>query len=173
LLGILGALATLAADQDGPVAPIALYTDYQHETSVTIQQTIHDEVDSIISPTGLTLEWQALGDRKGDEVSAGLVFVRFKGACDVADLTPYSAYPFTLGSTVINDGEILPYADIYCNAVRAFLSPQLLPLCPKERAVAFGRAVGRVVAHELYHIFAHTKQHGSGVWPSGHGNKRN
>ncbi len=27
----------------------------------------------------------------------------------------------------------------------------------------YGRAVGRVLAHELYHIFANTQHHGSGV----------
>lgn len=160
LLGILGALSALAAD--GVVAGMVLYADYQQEIPVTIRQTIHDEVDSIISPTGLTLEWQSLADRRGDEVSVGVVFVRFKGACDVTDLSLYAAYPFALGSTVINDEEILPFANVYCNAVRAFLAPQLLSLGPKDRAVAFGRAVGRVVAHELYHILAHTKHHGSG-----------
>jgi len=163
LLGIFGwASYAFATDGDGPEVLLALYSDYQHEIPVTVEHAIHGEVDSIISPTGLTLEWRSLVNMKEGEVSAVLVFVRFKGSCDVTDLSPYPAYPFTLGSTVINDGEILPYANVYCNAVRAFLAPQLLPMGPKDRAAAFGRAVGRVVAHELYHVLAHTRRHGSG-----------
>lgn len=162
LLGVLGALSACAADRADPLMLIALYSDYQSEIPATIQQAIHGEVDSIISPAGLTLDWRSLADRKQGDVSVVLLIVRFKGSCDVTELSSYPEYPFTLGNTVISDGEILPYANVYCNAVRAFLTAQLLPLPPKDRAAAYGRAVGRVVAHELYHILAHTKHHGSG-----------
>ena len=37
----------------------------------------------------------------------------------------------------------------------------LLAISGKEREEAYGRAVGRVLAHELYHIFANTLHHGS------------
>jgi hypothetical protein len=37
----------------------------------------------------------------------------------------------------------------------------LRTVSPDDREEAFGRAVGRVVAHELYHIFANTQKHGS------------
>jgi hypothetical protein len=42
-----------------------------------------------------------------------------------------------------------------------FIQKQLLYLRSADRETAYGRALGRVVAHELYHIFANTLHHGS------------
>jgi mono/diheme cytochrome c family protein len=66
-----------------------------------------------------------------------------------------------LGQTHIAEGVIIPFSDIYCDAIRAMLASGLIPLEPKDRDLVFGRAVGRVLAHELYHVFAKTKRHGS------------
>ena len=56
---------------------------------------------------------------------------------------------------------ILPFSDVDCDRIRIFVQRDLLLLKAEEREEAFGRAVGRVLAHELYHIFAHTAHHGS------------
>lgn len=61
----------------------------------------------------------------------------------------------------MTDSTIIPFCDVYCNAIRAVLAPGLIPLDPKDRDLVFGRAVGRVLAHELYHVFTATKHHGS------------
>jgi cytochrome c553 len=160
VLGLLVASPILAGDREGPVSPITLYVDYQHEIPDSIQRTIQREVAGIISPTGLTVEWRSLSAVYGS-VNISLAVIHFQGNCNVTDLSVYPAYPFTLGSTAVSDGEVLPFSNIYCNAIRAYLSPQLRSIAPENRAVSFGRAVGRVVAHELYHIFAHTKHHSS------------
>jgi hypothetical protein len=61
----------------------------------------------------------------------------------------------------VSDGVILPFADVDCWAVRSFIQKELFEMRTADRAQAFGRALGRVVAHELYHIFANTPRHGS------------
>jgi hypothetical protein len=159
VLGVLASLPVFAADSEDPVAPVTLYTNYEHQIPDGVQHAMQREVATIISPAGLTVEWRSLSViyRK---VNITLAIVQFKGNCDVKDLTVYPAYPYTLGATAVNDGEILPYANIYCNAIRAFIAPQLLSLDQVDRTASFGRALGRVLAHELYHILAHTKRHG-------------
>src|ERR1035438_10590065 len=42
-----------------------------------------------------------------------------------------------------------------------FLQAGLLTLPADDREGKYGRALGRVLAHELYHIFANTMRHGS------------
>jgi hypothetical protein len=69
--------------------------------------------------------------------------------------------PWILGRTHVSDGAIIPFSDIYCSAIRAFLAPSLFSLDEQSRTLVFGRAIGRVLAHELYHVFARTKHHGS------------
>jgi hypothetical protein len=48
-----------------------------------------------------------------------------------------------------------------CSAVRKFIQKELFFIAQESRARLFGRAIGRVLAHELYHIFANTARHGS------------
>ena len=62
------------------------------------------------------------------------------------------------------DGVILPFAEVDCDGIRGFLRAELIHMQTGEREGAYGRAIGRVLAHELYHIFANTREHGtSGV----------
>ena len=72
-----------------------------------------------------------------------------------------STNPGALGWTHVSDGTILPFSDIECDRIRGFIQKDLLAVRPEEREDAYGRAVARVVAHELYHIFANTSHHGS------------
>jgi hypothetical protein len=61
----------------------------------------------------------------------------------------------------VSDGQILPFTDISCDRVREFTQSGLLAFRPEDREAKYGRALGRVLAHELYHIFANTMRHGS------------
>jgi cytochrome c553 len=171
VLGVLFAVPVSAADPADPVAPVTVYTNYEHGIPDNVHRAMQHEVATIIAPTGLTVEWRSLSALYG-RVNITLAIAQFKGNCDVKDLTVYPVYPYTLGTTAISEGEILPYTNIYCDAIRAFIAPQLLSIEPGDRTLSFGRALGRVLAHELYHILAHTKRHGShGLaepkWPPG------
>lgn len=139
---------------------VSLYTDFQHEPPAIVSHAIQDELDLIMTPIGLSFDWRSLAHVKEKEVSISLVVIHFKGTCDAVDLTLYPAYQFIAGRTFLAGGEIIPFSDIYCNAIRASLASALASLSPKTRDMVFGRAVGRVIAHELYHIYANTKRHG-------------
>lgn len=145
---------------DPPVPPVALYTSFQYPPSADVIAAMHAELDSILAPAGVQFQWRSLANNHGNEVSAQLAVLTFKGRCDVAGLTYRTANVGALGWTHITDGVILPFADIDCERVRLFLQHELLYYAVAERAPAFGRALARVVAHELYHIFARTTEHG-------------
>jgi hypothetical protein len=85
--------------------------------------------------------------------------IHFKGTCDADDLAPVDGYPGPLGWTHISDGEILPFSDINCDGIRLFLQRDLLRVPEINRPEMYGRALARVLAHELYHIFAKTTKH--------------
>jgi hypothetical protein len=90
-----------------------------------------------------------------------LAVITFKGRCDAVGLSTRSRFEGALGWTHVSDGQILPFTDISCDRIRQFTQPGLLAVRPDDRAAKFGRALGRVLAHELYHIFANTMRHGS------------
>jgi hypothetical protein len=158
---VLAALPALGGQPGAPLAPIVLYTQFSQDPPVAVLDSLEAEVESIMAPIGLTFAWRSLDAASGHQISVELAVINFKGRCDTAGLVPHSFNPGALGWTHISDGNILPFADVDCEAVRGFIQKQLLMVRPEDRAQAFGRALGRVLAHELYHIFANTTRHGS------------
>ena len=142
-------------------APITLYTQFEQAPPEGVLEALQDEVESIMAPIGLRFEWRNLAKAGGHEVSAELAVVSFKGRCDTANLMTHSRFEGALGWTHVSDGQILPFTDVSCDRVREFAQAGLLAVQTADREEKYGRALGRVLAHELYHIFANTMRHGS------------
>jgi len=158
------ALAPLALceTQNGTeLAPIMLYTHFAEQPPAAVRDAMQDEVRSIMAPMGLRFRWMDLAESNGKQISVELAVIEFNGRCDVGGLTARDENPGALGWTHISDGVILPFVNVDCAAVRSFIQKELLDMRLQTRAERFGRALGRVLAHELYHIFANTKRHGS------------
>ena len=156
------ALAVLPAygeQQGAELAPIALYTQFQQEPPAAVSGALRSTVESIMAPIGLSFEWRHSGEIGGIYVSVELAVVTFKGSCNLKGVRPNRITSGPLGWTHISNDVILPFAEIDCTAVRAFLDRELSYEGPERREFLFGRALGRVVAHELYHVFANTKHH--------------
>lgn len=66
-----------------------------------------------------------------------------------------------LGQTQVVDGEVLPFSDVRCDPVRKLIGRDLAIQPSYEREQLLGRALGRVLAHELYHILLRTTSHGT------------
>jgi len=156
------ALAALpVAAEERQELPAILYTTFQQTAPPVVLGALEDEVDTIMGQLGRHYEWRSLKDNHGNEVSSELAVLTFQGRCDVEFLRAKEVQPGALGWTHVSDGVILPFSDINCDRIREFVQKQLLHLPLGEREESFGRALGRVVAHELYHIFANTAHHGS------------
>jgi hypothetical protein len=157
------ALAALPALGDERLVelPSILYTTFQTSTSVTIRHALEDEVESIIGPLGRHFVWKAISGVNGHEISSELAVLTFKGGCNVENLSLKEVHSGALGWTHVTDGAILPFAEIDCDRIRSFVQKELLFRRPDEREEVFGRAMARVVVHELYHIFANTHHHAS------------
>jgi len=157
----LAALPAFGGQHGGALAPIALYTQFIQQPPAAVVASLEAEVGSIMAPMGLRFDWRPLADSNGSQVSVELAVINFKGRCDLAGLSPHESTAAPLGWTHISEGVILPFADVDCDAVRGFIQKQLLRVPAQDREQDFGRALGRVLAHELYHIFANTTRHGS------------
>jgi hypothetical protein len=144
------------------IAPVTLYTDFQSTVPQGVVDALRKEVDSTMSPMGLRFDWQQLSDFRSDRVSAAVAVVHFEGRCDVGGMVMRGNQPGSLGWTEISDGKILPFTHVDCERVRTFLQTTLLGFRPGEQEAAYGRALGRVLVHELFHVFGDTPKHGSG-----------
>ncbi|MDR3704220.1 MAG: hypothetical protein P4L56_31520 [Candidatus Sulfopaludibacter sp.] len=160
---LLAVLPAFGGQQGASLAPIALYSQFQQEPPAGVLQAVREELSSIMAPMGLRFEWHALNAVRGQEVAVELAVITFKGRCDLNHLALHGTHSGPLGWTHISEGAILPFADIDCDGIRSFVQGGLLGVRAELREAMFGRALGRVLAHELYHIFANTQHHGSGV----------
>jgi hypothetical protein len=122
------------------------------------------EVDNLFEPSGLAVSWRSIAeDRKGEALNRRAA-VRFKGRCSLDRQTLEAADGFnagemhSLGSTQVSGGRVLPYTEVRCDEVRKALA--YLPGAGyAERQRALDGALGRMLAHQLYHILANEKSH--------------
>lgn len=157
----LGVLPAFGGGRVARVAPVTLYTQFQQEPPAPVVQATQSELEAIMAPTGLQFAWHPLSDA-GGRVTAQLAIVRFKGECDAEGLRQEPGFPGPLGWTHISDGEILPFIDVNCDGIRIFVQRDLIGVATADRGSVFGRAMARVLAHELYHLLANTRAHTSG-----------
>ena len=157
----LGILPVLGETEGVLVAPITLYTIFPWEPSRIVQEALEDQLARIMAPIGFRFEWRTLKDVNRREIPVELAVVTFRGRCDVAGLMPRSVNSGALGWTHTGDGTILPFSEVDCDRIRNFVQGTLLAVPREDRDEVFGRALGRVLAHELYHVFANTGKHGS------------
>lgn len=124
---------------------------------------MRQEVAAILAPAGLATEWCPPGDSCVSETAA-LVIVKVHGSCRMDQIPLPTRKIGPLGWTHITDGDVLPFSGIDCDRVRDYIGRLASPAKPPEREAILGRALARVLAHELYHALARTEQHGkSGV----------
>ncbi|MCU1258223.1 MAG: hypothetical protein JWO80_1108 [Bryobacterales bacterium] len=158
------ALAFTTLAHAAGVPQIAIFLDFENEPSVTSISEMKEEVSAILKPSGLQLDWRMLNNRKDDESFQDLVVVKFKGSCQMrnpaldSELGP-SIGGVALASTQVSDGRVLPFSDVECDRIRHYISNEVVSKDEEKRESIYGRALGRVLAHELYHIFTGTQHH--------------
>jgi hypothetical protein len=120
------------------------------------------EAESLMRSAGYTLDFRDSRNR-ADLDARHLVVVEFTGDCSAPSAPLPAATPIAAGrslaSATVQDGVILPFTRVDCAAVRAILKPLVDREAPARRAYLYGRAMGRLIAHELYHVMAQTLDH--------------
>ena len=164
------------AESAGP--PTAIFTSFDGTPSAGAVAAMKQEVESLTRPSGLVLNWRDLGGPRIEENFADLVVVKFHGKCHMqgiqllfSELGPENE-PGPLGSTKVTDGQVLPFSEMECDRIRRSIAPLAIGYSPNEREALLGRAMGRVLVHELFHIFANTGKHShEGVAKTSHSRK--
>ena len=119
----------------------------------SITSAMREEAAAQIKTTGYDLHWL---DRPREVTAALLVIVT------LSERTTAKSKPWppdtVLASAAVADGRILPFVRVNCSALRDFLAPALHPNDP-DASELYGRALGRLLSHELYHIAGQTGTH--------------
>ncbi len=154
----------LAGHAEETKPSVGVFMDFDTDPAGVAVDAMKREVDSILKPAGLDVNWRTLSENRGSEAFSGLVVVKFKGKCQVEPWRGDAAEPeltdekLVLGTSLVSGGRVLPFSEVECDQVRKTVAYEGRST-EVERQCALGRAMGRVVAHELYHVLACTTKH--------------
>lgn len=165
IVGLITALSCLSSAQTPgrEDAPLFVYLGTgPNRNSLELTQ-MRGEAEKLMQAVGYRLEWRTLSPEGTRETAPDLVIVKLEGNC-AAPMNPQvlATAPvggFSLASTSTSDGVVLPFSNIHCDALTRMLGPAFSHLAPGQRAYLYGRAMGRLLAHELYHVLAQTQDH--------------
>ena len=144
---------------------VAVFIDFESEPSEESVSEMKAEVSSILAPSGIILDWHSLAENFEFKSYPDLVVFKFHGSCQVrnpamdSELGPAMEH-IALASTSVESGHVLPFSDVRCDEIRRFLAQNLAGTKRPKRESMYGKALGRVVAHELFHMLAATEKHG-------------
>jgi hypothetical protein len=123
---------------------------------------MHEELAALMRQAGYRVAFREAGGREAIDAEF-LSVVELNGSCAIPagyrlaeDRTPGNA---KLATTAVTDGRVLPFSAVNCSALTHLLQPALLQAPVAQRDFLCGRALGRVIAHELYHVLAKTTGH--------------
>jgi hypothetical protein len=149
-------LSAVTAIASAPNRGVTVLLDFRGEASSQAVEALQEELTKLMRPAGVEF-----GYRIGSELGPGadptdIVVVRFHGKCRRDSLSPVLDERGPFAFTHVSNGEILPFAEVACDRVQSSIrSAQKRSLNDK----LLGRALARVVAHEMYHIIAKTPHH--------------
>jgi hypothetical protein len=158
MLWLMMLAASLAGTPTGVKPPaIGVFIDFDAAPSAQSVEAMKREAGKLLNSAGYVLDWRALKQNRGNESFANVVVFKFHGKCKLEYPQTVSDAEVTVASTAVDRGRVLPFSDVQCDQVR-----KALPYAKQgDRQRALGLAMGRVVAHELYHFLANTTKHAS------------
>jgi hypothetical protein len=117
------------------------------------------ESNSILGASGMRLQWRTRAEAAGQSFN-DLVVMTFTGACAFDPAPPrYDELgPYAL--TRVIDGEVQPFGEVDCDHVVGSARGAMVGSDYARGDLLIGRALGRVVAHELVHMLTKSGVHG-------------
>jgi hypothetical protein len=133
---------------------VSLYTDFKNEHSKLSFEAMKEEVAANLAVTGLQLQWRSLSASQPESTSGELVIVSFTVKCRMNEQLLSRSESGPLGWTYIEDGHTSPFSKVDCDRIREFINPLVAGAGRDDREALLGRVLGRVLVHELCHVFS-------------------
>jgi hypothetical protein len=122
-------------------------------------EELRRELVGLMNTAGVAARWEDPTSYR--DVNGSTVVVDLEGDCTVPFHREIGPVPdgSPLASTAAADNQLLPFVTVNCGSLAALMGPFIADQPEAFREFAFGRALGRVLAHELYHIVTRSADH--------------
>ena len=160
LLTLSSPAALLADDNESAQTTFGVVLHFSRPYSANVLKAMQEEAAHILRPTDLRLKWWLFDDAVGYPFDYRIVVIRFQGHCEVREGLPEPESEGPLAVTHLSGGVPLQQADLYCNRVWDLVGSEINSLTSIQSEFLLGRALGRVLVHEIYHMLGQTTGHG-------------
>jgi len=147
-----------------PPQPVTVFFQFESPAPPQVFAYLRAELDRLFAPVPVRFDWLRIEEAPEAGVLGEAVVVRFRGNCSLNGLPPVADERGPYAWASVTGGVVQPFAAINCDRVRAAVHGAMWG---GERGQAdrfLGRALGRVAAHEVYHMYFRSRRHeGSGV----------
>jgi hypothetical protein len=126
--------------------------------SPAVTRWMQEESGLLMRSAGYQVHWLDPLERP-DASGTSLIVIELTGTCAPAERSFGDVDVDRLAFTVVDRGKILPFVSVDCTALQKTLASDLGREPRARRDVLYGRAMGRLVAHEMYHIESQTREH--------------
>jgi len=146
----------------GPELVVYLKSD-QAQPSRTVEH-MKVELTALMRSAGYRVDWRDPQAEGRTVDNADLVVAELRGVCGIPQGSVASDAAAdrggSLGSTYVSGDRVLPFSWLNCRSLTRLLGASLSSEAPAQRDFLYGRAMARLMAHELYHVIANTREHG-------------
>ncbi len=148
-----------ASERNTPLPPVTVLIEFDKPHSARSVAAMERETMHILQPSGIRLEWQMIADLPPNAEFSDFVVVRFRGSCATDEVPMPMDERGILGMSYASDGEVLPFGEVQCDRVKQSMRRVVPASQFRISEDLLGRALGRVVAHEMYHMLTNDKHH--------------
>jgi hypothetical protein len=141
-------------------SPLTLVISTERPLAAATVAEMHREMDKLMLQASIRVEWRELSEFVAGTEVHDLVLVKFRGNCRIQPTPVYLDERGPMAFTHTSDGEVLPFSEVLCDRVGVAAQSAMAGGEFGRRDELLGRALARVLAHELYHIRGKCNEHG-------------
>jgi hypothetical protein len=138
---------------------ITIVLDFQGPRSEPSVAEMKREFAGIMKDTALRFDFRSRG-QASEETLTDLVVVRFTGKCVLDPVGYLYDERGPMAFTYSTDGVVQPFSEVACDKVTSAVRSAMAGGDFAHADVLLGRALGRVLAHEVVHILSKSGAHG-------------
>lgn len=140
---------------------LSVVLDFERkEFGADVVRSMQAETAAILRESGVSIDWVSLEESSRRQDLGEILVFKMRGKCA---MDSFPVLPDELGMplaiTHSADGEILSFGAVDCDRVRSSLKRTMIGRDYARGDFLFGRALGRVIAHEMYHMLTRTSEH--------------
>jgi len=138
---------------------LTIVMDFQGPHSERSVAEMKKELETILKGSGITFDFRTRDEAMGSTFP-DLIMVRFKGKCVMEPVGYLYDERGPLALTHASDGAVLPFSEVACDKITQSIRGAMWGADFARGDLLLGRALGRVVAHEVVHILTGSGAHG-------------